>query len=131
MRSRVSVGARLRRQSEANRVCRCAPRSHQAGLNALDVITCVFWVEKGLSGSNTVLDQVIDNGRVGQCRGITQGIHFVGCNFTQDSPHDLAGAGFWQAGCPLDDIRRGDWADFLANMGDQRFTQISSGSMPW
>ena len=72
MRSRVSNGAILRRQSEANRVCRCAPRSHQAGVNALDVITRVVLDEQWPSGDDPVLNQIVDHGRIGQRRGIAQ-----------------------------------------------------------
>ena len=37
----------------------------------------------------------------------------------ESAAHDLAGAGFRQAGGPLDDVGRGDGADFLADEGDQ------------
>lgn len=68
MRSRLSEGVTLRRQSEGNIVCRCGPRSHQAGVNALDVINGGICP----SGGDAILNQVIYHGRVSQCRGITQ-----------------------------------------------------------
>ncbi len=42
--------------------------------------------------SDAILDEIVDNHRIGKCRGIPQGIRFVGCDLAQDAAHDLAGA---------------------------------------
>ncbi len=42
--------------------------------------------------SDAILDEIVDNCRIGKCRGIPQGIRFVGCDLAQDAAHDLAGA---------------------------------------
>ncbi len=43
-----------------------------------------------------VFNQVIDYGGVSKRGDITEIIHLVGSNFTQDAAHDFTGPGFWQ-----------------------------------
>ena len=60
-------------------------------------------------------DQVVDDGRIGEGRGVAERAELVLGDLAQDAAHDLAGAGLGQAGRELDQVRRGDRADLLAD----------------
>gem|GEM_PF-4032660 len=72
-----------------------------------------------------MFDQVIDDGGIGERRGVTQRAEIVFGDLAQDTAHDLAGAGFRQAGSELDLVRCCHRADLIAHMldefGAQRF----------
>src|SRR6056297_4257084 len=55
-----------------------------------------------------VLDQLVDNAGVGQCRGVAKAAIVVLGNLAQDTAHDLARTGLGQTRGPLDEVRRGD-----------------------
>ena len=61
-----------------------------------------------MSASWRVSDEIIDYRWVGQGTGITQILQLVLGDLPQDATHDFAGAGFWQPGGPLQDVRLGD-----------------------
>jgi hypothetical protein len=70
-----------------------------------------------------VLDQVIDDARIGQRRGVAQREEIVLGDLAQDAAHDLARAGLGQARRP-GSVRRGDRADLGAHMLDQFLAQL-------
>ena len=73
------------------------------------------------------IDQVLHHTRVGQGRDIAQGIVLTRGNLAQDAAHDLARPGLRQPRRPLDHIRRGDRADFLAHPVLQFQAQLLAG----
>jgi len=48
-----------------------------------------------------ILDKIINHRRIGQGWCIAELIIFIGGNFPQNAPHDLAWPRFWQLWCPL------------------------------
>ncbi len=70
-----------------------------------------------------VLHEVVDHGRIGRGRGVAEAGRFVLGDLAQDAAHDLAGARLGQAGRELDQVRRCDRADALADPGDQLLAQ--------
>ena len=71
-----------------------------------------------------IVHQVVDHRRVGQGRGIAQLIVLVGGDLAQDAAHDLARARFRQRWRPLQQVGRGDRADFGAHELDQFVVQF-------
>jgi len=63
--------------------------------------------------------ELIDDCGVGQGCDIAEGIVLVGGDLTQNSPHDLAGAGLGQTRRPLQQVGSGNRADFLPHPGDE------------
>src|SRR3984893_12943320 len=49
-----------------------------------------------------VRDEIVDDGGIGQCRGIAEASRLVLGDLAQDAPHDLAGARLGQAWRELD-----------------------------
>ena len=47
----------------------------------------------------------LDNGWIGKRRCIAERAEIILSNLAQDTAHDLAGTGFWQAGRKLDLVR--------------------------
>lgn len=37
-----------------------------------------------------VVDQDVDDGRIGECRSVTESIEFIGRDLAKDTAHDLA-----------------------------------------
>src|SRR5882762_8849452 len=64
---------------------------------------------------HAVVDEIIDDGRVGEGRDIAQLVVLVGGDLAQDAAHDLAGAGLRQVRGPLQQVGGGDRADLLAH----------------
>src|SRR5262249_15793389 len=73
-----------------------------------------------------VADEVIDHGRIGQSRGVAEVAVLIFGDLAQDSSHDFAGARFWQARRELDQIRRGNRSDLLADPSHQFLAQVFS-----
>ena len=67
-----------------------------------------------------VLDEIVHHRRISQRRGVAQVVQLVGRDLAQDAAHDLAGTGLGQARGPVDHVGRGDRADLLAHVGDER-----------
>src|SRR3984957_2406350 len=63
----------------------------------------------------TVVDQIVDHGRIGERRGVAEIAEFVLGDLAQEAAHDLARACLRQIGRKLDEIGRGDWADLRAH----------------
>src|SRR5258707_6615555 len=72
----------------------------------------------------SVADEVVDDARVGERRGVAEIAVLVFRDLAQNSAHDLARAGFWQAGRELNEIGRGNRADFFSHPGDQFLAQL-------
>src|SRR5712672_3562151 len=60
-----------------------------------------------------MLDQIVDHGGIGERRGVAETSRFVLGDLTQDTAHDLAGAGLRQPRRELDLIGRRDRPDVL------------------
>src|SRR5712671_1837010 len=73
---------------------------------------------------HAVVDEIVDDGRVGQGRDVAQLAVLVGGDLAQDAAHDLAGAGLRQVRGPLQQIGRGDRADLLAHPLHQLAAQL-------
>ena len=69
-------------------------------------------------------DEVVDDGGIGQRRGIAEVGEIVLGDLAQNAAHDLAGTGLGQAGCELDEVGRGDRTDLVADVLDQFLLQV-------
>src|SRR6266446_3056182 len=74
---------------------------------------------KRLLAVHPVVDELVDDGGIGQGRHVAEGVVLVGGDLAQNAPHDLAGAGLRQAGRPLQQVGGGDRADLLPYPGDE------------
>src|SRR5688500_2783407 len=70
------------------------------------------------------LSQLIEDGRVLQCRGVLSN-GFPRGDRTQRTPHDLAAAGLGQVVREADVLRLGDGSDFLADPVAQFGSQLA------
>mmetsp|Transcript_14968 Transcript_14968/g.26000 ORF Transcript_14968/g.26000 Transcript_14968/m.26000 type:complete len:216 (+) Transcript_14968:1073-1720(+) len=74
------------------------------------------------------VNQLLHNGRIRQCRNITQfiNIHFFALfgNLSQNSSHDLARAGFWQPSSEMNHVGCSNRSDFFSNQGDEFFAKL-------
>src|SRR5450755_2208622 len=69
--------------------------------------------------ARSLLNQLLNHARIRQGRNVPELIVFVGGDLAKNSPHDLAGARFRKPWRPLDDIRRCDRTNFLADPSTQ------------
>lgn len=53
----------------------------------------VFFIEYQLF-IRSMLNNIVNHGRVGECGGVAQAADFVGRHFPQNTAHDFTGAGF-------------------------------------
>src|SRR6202048_3128892 len=71
-----------------------------------------------------VRDEIVDDGGIGQCRGIAEASRLVLGDLAQDAPHDLAGARLAQAWRELDLVGGRDRAYILAHPSHQFLAQF-------
>src|ERR1700691_1213203 len=71
----------------------------------------------------TVVDQIVDHGRIGERRGVAEIAEFVLGDLAQDAAHDLAGTGLRQVRRELNKIGRGDRPDLLAHPAAELLAQ--------
>jgi hypothetical protein len=71
-----------------------------------------------------VVDEFVDDRRVGEGRGVAEETGLVRRDLAQDAPHDLARAGLLQSGRPLQEVGGGDRADLPPHPGDEFAAQF-------
>jgi len=76
---------------------------------------------------HSVIDEIVDNRGLGECRSIAQIAEIVFRDFSQNTAHDFSGSSFWQARRPLQPIWRRDRPNFLSDPLHQLFPQFVRG----
>eukprot|EP00618_Florenciella_parvula_P002683 CAMPEP_0119520488 /NCGR_PEP_ID=MMETSP1344-20130328/36492_1 /TAXON_ID=236787 /ORGANISM="Florenciella parvula, Strain CCMP2471" /LENGTH=303 /DNA_ID=CAMNT_0007558381 /DNA_START=28 /DNA_END=939 /DNA_ORIENTATION=+ len=73
-------------------------------------------------------DQIVDNARVREGRGVAERVRLEGGDLAKDTAHDLARAGLWKAAVgPVDRVRGSECADARAHHTLQLFHQLRRG----
>src|SRR5690606_9305746 len=70
------------------------------------------------------LDEVLHDGGVGQRRGVAEGLRLVLGDLAEDPPHDLARARLRQLRGELEEVRRRDGAEVVADVADELGLQL-------
>src|SRR5690606_6516851 len=74
-----------------------------------------------------LLDQTLDDGRISECRGIAEILVLIGCDLTQNAPHDLAGSRLRQRRSELDEVGLRDGSDLVAHVLHQLVSERIAG----
>src|ERR1700730_7328691 len=79
---------------------------------------------KALLAVHPIIDELVDDSRLGEGCHIAEGVVLVGGDLAQNAPHDLAGAGLGHSGAPLQQVGGANRADLLPHPGHELTFQL-------